>query len=94
MAETNFGVNHPLSRKLWQEKLTREALKMAWVNVLLGDSSEAPIQVIRDLQKNAGDRVRLGLRMQLTTPGVLGDDTLEGNESDLTFLHDYLLVAA
>lgn len=65
---------------------------MAWVNSLLGDSSEAPLQVINDLKKSAGDRVRVGLRMQLTTPGVLGDDTLEGNESDLTFFNDDIII--
>lgn len=88
MATTSFGINHPLARKLWQERLNREALKETWINRFTGDDSSACIQILRDAQKYAGDRIRVGLRMQLTGAGVQGDGTLEGQEEALSFFSD------
>ena len=88
MASTNFGVNHPLARKLWSEKLFREALKETWINRVTSDGSDSVIQILRDPQKSAGDRVRMGLRMQMTGAGIAGDGTLEGQEEALSFFSD------
>ena len=92
MATTSFGVNHPLARKLWSEKLFREALKETWINKFVGTTSNALIQTLTDTQKGAGDTVYVGLRMQLSGAGVAGDDTLEGSEEALSFYRDSVVI--
>ena len=92
MANTTFGVNHPLAVKLWSEKLFREALKETWIGKFIGTSSNSLIQTLTDTQKGAGDSVYVGLRMQLSGAGVAGDDTLEGSEEALTFYRDTVTI--
>lgn len=70
--------------KVWAKKLFVEALKATWFAKFLGPTSNNLIQLRTELQKSAGDRVRVGLRMQLTGTGIQGDNTLEGNEEALT----------
>ncbi len=84
MATTAYGVNHPLAVKLWSKKLFQEALKQCWAAKFMGQTSNSLIQIQNDTQKGPGDRVRVGLRMQLSGGGVQGDGTLEGNEEALT----------
>jgi len=92
MATTAYGVNHPLSNKLWAKKLFREALKECWMEKFIGEGSDSMIQKMDETNKNAGDRITVGLRMQLTGAGVEGDGTLEGNEEALSTYSDNLLI--
>ena len=92
MALTQYGVNHPLAVKVWARKLNVEALKQTWISRFMGEDSNSLLQIKTELEKDAGDRIRLGLRMQLTGAGVLGDGTLEGNEEALTTHFDDLFI--
>lgn len=92
MAQTNYGINHPLAVKLWSKKLFHEALKTTWVYKFLGTNTNSVVQVVEDLRKSAGDRVRNGLRMLLTGDGVQGDGTLEGNEESLVTFFDDIFI--
>ena len=92
MATTDYGVNHPLAVKLWSKRLLREALKETYVSRFMGTSKDSLVYVKDDLNKSAGDRVRVGLRMQLSGTGVVGDGTLEGNEESLTTFTDDLFI--
>ena len=92
MATTAYGVNNPLAVKAWRKKLFLEALKQCWLSKFMGKDDRMPIQIMDDVQKGPGDRITVGLRMQLTGNGVLGDGTLEGNEEALTTYSDNLLI--
>jgi len=92
MADTNYGVNHPLAVKVWSRKLIHEALKETWFNRFVGSDSNSVVQMKNDLEKGPGDRIRVGLRMLLNGDGVLGDNTLEGSEESLTTYYDDLLI--
>lgn len=92
MATTAYGVNHPLAVKLWSRKLFHEALKQCWMSKFIDSGSDAMIQKLEDTQKGPGDRITVGLRMQLTGNGVEGDGTLEGNEEALSTYSDNLLL--
>lgn len=92
MANTSYGLNHPLAVKLWAKKLFHEALKTTWAYKFMGTDQNAVIQVKEDLRKDAGDRIRVGLRMLLAGDGVQGDGTLEGNEEALTTYFDDLFI--
>jgi len=92
MATTDYGVNHPLAVKLWSRKLFHEALKQTWAYKFMGKSSNSVIQLVTDASKDAGDKITVGLRMQLTGEGVQGDATLEGQEEALTTYSDTLFI--
>lgn len=92
MANTNFGVNHPLAKKLWSEKLFREALKETYISKFIGNSNTSLCQLLTDTQKGAGDKITYGLRMQLSGAGTSGDGTLEGNEEALSFHSDSIYI--
>lgn len=92
MATTAYGVNHPLAVKLWSKKLMREALKETYAQRFMGTSKDSLIYVKDELNKSAGDRIRVGLRMLLSGAGVTGDGTLEGQEEELTTFTDNLFI--
>jgi len=92
MADTSYLVNDPLTVKAWAKKLFVDALKETKADKFMGTTSSSLIQIRDELSKGAGDRITLGLRMQLTQPGVLGDGTLEGNEEALTTYSDAILI--
>ncbi len=92
MAETTYGVNHPLAVKVWRKKLMQEVLKETWASRFMGEDSNSLIQIFDELEKSAGDRITVGLRMQLGGSGIQGDDTLEGNEEALVTYSDNLYI--
>src|SRR6185295_19331782 len=92
MAVSDYPVNHPLAVKIWSRKLIREALKQTWASKFMGTGTDSIIQIRDETQKGPGDRVTIGLRMQLTGGGVQGDGTLEGNEEALTTYTDNLFI--
>lgn len=92
MATTAYPTNHPLAVKLWSKRLMREALKETYASRFMGTTKDSLIYVKDDLSKSAGDRIRIGLRMQLSGQGIVGDGTLEGNEEALTTYTDNLLI--
>lgn len=92
MATTSYGVNNALAVKLWSKKLAVEALKECFVGKFTGTGSGSIIQVKTEASKSAGDKVTFGLRMQLSSSGVQGDNTLEGSEEALATYSDAVLL--
>jgi N4-gp56 family major capsid protein len=92
MAATSYGVNHDLAVKLWSKKLFQEALKATFFSKFMGKGSGSIIQIKDETSKSAGDKITVGLRMQLTGDGVQGDGTLEGNEEALTTYSDAVYI--
>lgn len=92
MAATAYGTNSPLAVKVWAKKLYREALKSTWYAKFMGETTDSLLQVKNELSSGAGDRITVGLRMQLTGDGVQGDGTLEGNEEALQTYSDNLFI--
>ena len=92
MAVTSYGVNAPEAVKLWSKRLAREVKKATYAGKFIGTGDDALIQERVETKKDAGDRVRITLRMQLSGDGVQGDGTLEGNEEALTTFTDDLLL--
>lgn len=90
--DTSYAVNDPLTVKAWAKKLFVDALKETKADKFMGSSSASLIHVKDDLAKSAGDRITVGLRMQLTGAGILGDGTLEGNEEALTTFADNVFI--
>ncbi len=92
MATTSYGVNNDLAVKLWSKKLFADALKETFISELMGTGTDSVIQIKSETGKSEGDRIRVGLRMQLSGDGVQGDGTLEGNEEALTTYYDDVFI--
>lgn len=92
MTNTGFSVNHALTVKLWAKQLNVETLKEAYVSKFIGKDSSSLIQYREDTNKGKGDRIRIGLRMQLAGDGTRGDNPLAGNEEALVTYYDDILI--
>lgn len=92
MPNTSYPVNHPLAVKLWSKKLFQDALKETHASRFMGTSTNSLIQVKDETSKGAGDRITIGLRMQLSGDGVSGDSTLEGQEEALVTYSDNVFI--
>ncbi len=58
----------------------------------MGTGSDSVVQIKSETNKSEGDRIRIGLRMQLTGTGIAGDGTLEGSEESLTTYTDDVFI--
>lgn len=92
MATTSYGVNDALAVKLWARKLFQDSLKATWASKFMGKGSDSLVQIKDETSKGAGDKITVGLRMQLSGAGVQGDGTLEGNEEALTTYSDAVYI--
>lgn len=91
MAVTSYGVNDALTVKRWARTLNEEVRKGLEIAPLIGRGPNSIIQEKTEL-KEAGDKITIGLRMQLTGDGVTESEVLEGNEESLTTYSDSILL--
>lgn len=91
MATTSYPTNHPQAVKKWSGELFKQSLTQTYAFKFMGSSKNSLCQVKNSL-KDAGDRVRCGLRVQLEGSGIQGDGTLEGNEEALDIYHDDIFI--
>lgn len=94
MADTEFGLNHPLAVQRWSTSLAREANKAQYFFKFMGKGDDALIKMKTELTKGAGDKITVGLAMKLSGDGAEGDDTIEGTSAEeaLTFFNDALFI--
>lgn len=85
MAETRFLTNDALTRKRWAKDLFKVVLKGVEFNELIGTSSESIVQMRTELGKGDGDVVKMDIRLPLSGEGIVGHDTVEGNEEKMIF---------
>jgi N4-gp56 family major capsid protein len=92
MAGTDYPVGSNLAVKTWSTDLMKEALKRAQALNFIGKDTNSICQIKTEVNKGPGDRVRFGIRQQLSGGGIQGDGTLEGNEEALeTYTQDILI---
>jgi len=92
MATTSYATGNNLAVRVWAKKLFEEALKQTYFSRFMGEGSDNIVQVKQELAKGPGDRITVGLRLQLNQPGVQGDNTLEGNEEGLVTYTDNVFI--
>lgn len=83
--KTKFLSNDNLTRKKWARDLFRILLPATEFNDLVGKDANAVIQMRTELGKGEGDTLTFGIRLPLSGEGIVGDDTVEGNEEKLQF---------
>jgi len=85
MPKTKFLTNDNLTRKRWARDLFQLILPAIEFNTLVGKSSSDIVQSRTELGKGMGDQITFGIRLPLTGEGIIGDNTVEGNEEKLRF---------
>jgi len=92
MATTNYPAGHALAVQHWSKELFKEALSQTSALQFISKSKSNVIQLKTETNKEAGDTITFGLRMQLTGAGISGDGTLEGNEEALTTYSENIII--
>jgi len=85
MAETVFVTNNNLTRKKWAKELYSILMPATEINDLVGTGPNSIIEMRSDLGKGEGDQITFGIQLPLSGEGVVGDDTVEGNEEKMIF---------
>lgn len=57
-----------------------------------GESAQTPIQMLTNLENDAGEQITYDLVMQLRMQPIEGDNTLRGKEEDLRFFTDQIFI--
>ena len=84
MANTNFAALTSEKLTIWSRDFWRVARNMSFINQFAGSGSNAMVQRISELtQSEKGARAVLTLLADMTGDGIVGDNTLEGNEESL-----------
>ena len=80
MALQTVSTTHELAAKVWSKGLEAEFLKKVSVPHFIGKSSDSLIQHRDNLEKEAGDRDRVGLRLQDSVAPLTSGQAVETNE--------------
>lgn len=84
MANTNFSALTSEQLTIWSRDFWRVARNMSFINQFAGSGSNAMVQQISELtQSEKGARAVLTLLADMSGDGIVGDNTLEGNEESL-----------
>ncbi|KLD65430.1 N4-gp56 family major capsid protein [Dyella japonica] len=91
MSQTIVGLNNPIAVKRYSATLFSDMAKESyWGARFMSKAQDAPtpIQVLTELENDAGDTINYDLFAQLKQKPVYGDDTLRGKEEKLQNFSD------
>lgn len=92
---TVVGVNDPQAVKKWSLLLAAAINKSSYFTKKFmgeGKDSRMPIQMISDLESDAGDEITVDLLMPMNMEPVVGDETLDGKEQPLKYFTDKMRI--
>lgn len=95
MARTIIGVNDPRAVKKWSGNLALDTSAKSYFNsrfMSRGAEAEVPVQILTELESDAGEEIKYDLLAELTMAPVEGDDTLEGKEEKQRFYTDSVYI--
>lgn len=94
MAATEFAVGAALAVQRWSTALAREAEVKQYFRKFMGTGPNNMIKVQTELNKAAGEKITVALRMKLDNDGIEGDNQIEGTSAEeaLTFHNDALFI--
>ena len=95
MAKTIVGLNDPKAIKKYSGQLAVDVARTAYFQKKFmgeGETASTPIQLLRNLENDAGEQITYDLSLQLKMQPVEGDDVLEGQEEDLKFYTDNVFI--
>lgn len=95
MARTIIGVNDAKAVKRWAGLLALDASQRSYFNqrfMARGAEAEVPVQILTDLESDAGEQITYDLLAELKMAPVEGEDTLEGREEQQKFYSDSIYI--
>lgn len=95
MARTIVGVNDPKAVRKYAGLLAMDASQKSYFNqrfMARGADAEVPIQILTDLESDAGEQINYDLLAELRMAPVEGEDMLEGKEEAQKFYTDTIYV--
>lgn len=94
MGATEFELGNTLAVQRWSLSLAREAEVRQYFRKFMGIGPDALIKVQTELNKKAGEKITVALRMKLAGDGIEGDHVIEGTSAEeaLTFYNDALFI--
>lgn len=95
MARTIIGVNDPKAVKRYSGLMAVDASQKSYFNTRFmarGAEAEVPIQILTDLESDAGEAISYDLLAELKMAPVEGEDTLEGKEEQQRFYTDQVYI--
>ena len=84
--------NDVQAQKKWSARLYAETLGKSYWEKFIGKGDDAVIQRKTELDADVGDRISFDLSVQLRGGPVSGDQRLEGNEEQLKFFSDEIII--
>lgn len=95
MARTIVGVNDAKSVKRWAGLLAYDTSQKSYFSQRFmgrGAEAEVPIQILTDLETDAGEQIAYDLLAELKMAPVEGEDILEGKEESQKFYTDTIYI--
>lgn len=95
MARTIIGVNDAKAVKKWAGMLAYDTSHKSYFNqrfMARGSEAEVPIQILTDLESDAGETISYDLLAELKMAPVEGEDILEGKEEGQKFYTDQIYI--
>lgn len=95
MARTIIGLNDAKAVKKFSAFLAKDTAKIGYFSKKFmgaGPETSMPIQMLTQLENDAGEQITFDLSLQLKQQPVEGDDVMEGLEEDLKFYTDNLYI--
>lgn len=95
MARTIVGVNDPKAVKRYAGLMAYDTSQKSYFNqrfMARGAEAEVPIQILTDLETDAGETISYDLLAELRMAPVEGEDVLEGKEEAQRFYTDSIYI--
>lgn len=93
MTATNFGALTTEQKKVWSRDVWHQARNNAFISKFVGTGKNALIQRITELTKSEkGDKAVVTLVPDTEGDGVVGDNTLVGNETQIKAYDDTITI--
>jgi N4-gp56 family major capsid protein len=94
MADTDFPLGHPLAVQRWSTSLAVQAEKKQYFTKFMGTGEDVLIKIQKELEKKAGEKITVALRMKLAGDGIEGDNPIDGTSGveALNFFNDALFI--
>jgi len=88
MAQTSFNTNNASTRKVWSEKVMREAYDRS----IFAQLNSVKVLEEHVLTGGSGDTINVPVRATVTGTPLGENDTLEGNARSMTFTNNQILL--
>lgn len=95
MARTIVGLGDPKAVRKYSAFLAVDVGRISYFNkkfMGVGVDAQTPIQMLPQLENDAGDQIAYDLVLQLKMQPIEGDNTLEGKEEDLKMYTDQVFI--